>query len=206
MQPLPVNPFEPSVWSEQKVLIDYTVTDGLNKYTVPYDLIDKNVSVRITRDTIEVFYEGNQVAAHLRERRRLQEPIAERAHMPENHRQYLNYTKDDFLSWAKTMGPNTEKTVRFFLESGKAPEQGFKSCVSLKKYANQYKKERIEEACRQILTFSGQPSIRGISILLKSPVTARVAPAATSPTLKTYRRSGGFTRGAEQFREGGDEQ
>lgn len=38
MQPLPVNPFEPSVWSEQKVLIDYTVTDGLNKYTVPYDL------------------------------------------------------------------------------------------------------------------------------------------------------------------------
>lgn len=206
MLPLPVNPFEPSVWSEQKVLIDYTVTDGLNKYTVPYDLIDKNVSVRITRDTMEVFYEGNRVAVHLRENRRMKEPIAERTHMPENHRQYLNYTKDDFLSWAETMGPNTEKIVRFFLESGKAPEQGFKSCVSLKKYADQYKKERIEEACHQILTFSGQPSIRGISILLKSPVTARVAPATTSPTLRTYRRSGGFTRGAEQFREGGDEQ
>lgn len=54
------------------------------------------------------------------------------SHMPENHRQYLTYTKDDFQSWASTIGPNTEKVVRFFLESGKAPEQGFKSCVSLK--------------------------------------------------------------------------
>lgn len=90
--------------------------------------------------------------------------------MPENHRQYLTYTKDDFQSWASTVGPNTEKVVRFFLESGKAPEQGFKSCVSLKKYADRYKSERIEEACRQILLFSGDPSIRGIQALLKSPV------------------------------------
>ena len=38
MQPLPANPYEPSVWSEQTILLDYTVTDGLNKYSVPYDL------------------------------------------------------------------------------------------------------------------------------------------------------------------------
>ena len=37
MQPLPVNPYEPSVWSDQTVLLDYTVTDGLNKYSVPYE-------------------------------------------------------------------------------------------------------------------------------------------------------------------------
>ena len=91
------------------------------------------------------------------------------SHMPENHRQYLTYTKDDFQSWASTIGPNTEKVVRFFLESGKAPEQGFKSCVSLKKYADQYKAERIEEACRQILLFTGDPSIRGIPGLAEIP-------------------------------------
>ncbi len=58
--------------------------------------------------------------------------------MPENHRQYLSYTKDDFGTWAATIGPNTEKVVRFFLESGRVPEQGFKSYVSLKKYAERY--------------------------------------------------------------------
>ena len=36
MQPLPVNPYEPSLWSDQTVLLDYTVTDGLNvKPSVP---------------------------------------------------------------------------------------------------------------------------------------------------------------------------
>ena len=205
MQPLPANPYEPSVWSDQTVLLDYTVTDGLNKYSVPYDLIGEMVSVRVTRDAVEVFFDDNRVAVHIRERKRRHDPVTILAHMPENHKQYLTYTKDDFLTWAATVGPNTEKVVRFFLESGRAPEQGFKSCVSLKKYAESYKPDRIEEACRQILTFSGEPSIRGIGVLLKSPVTRKTAPS-TSPSAKPARRSRGITRGAEQFRKGGDEQ
>lgn len=204
MQPLPANPYEPSIWSEQTILLDYTVTDGLNKYSVPYDLIGEKVSVRMTRDAVEVFFHGNRVAVHPRERSRKRDPITVPSHMPENHRQYLTYTKDDFQSWAESIGPNTEKVVRFFLESGRAPEQGFKSCVSLKKYAERYKKERIEEACRQILCFSGDPSIRAIGVLLKSPVTGRAATDPSSP--KPVRRSRGITRGADQFRKGGAKQ
>lgn len=205
MQPLPANPYEPSTWSEQTILLDYTVTDGLNKYSVPYDLIGESVSVRVTRDTVEVFFGNNRVAVHPREHKRKHDPITVPAHMPENHRQYLTYTKEDFLSWAETAGPNTEKVIRFFLESGRAPEQGFKSCVSLKKYAERYRKERIEEACRQILTFSGDPSIRGLGILLKSPVIGNRA-ANPLPSAKPSRRSRGITRGADQFRKRGDEQ
>ena len=132
MQPLPVNPYEPSLWSDQTVPLDYTVTDGLNKYSVPYDLIGESVSVRMTRGTVEVFFHGNRVAVHPREVSRRRDPVMITSHMPENHRQYLAYTKDDLQSWASTIGPNTERVVRFFLESGTAPEQGFKSCVSLK--------------------------------------------------------------------------
>lgn len=127
-----------------------------------YSLIGELVSVRMTRGTVEVFFHGNRVAVHPREVSRRRDPVMITSHMPENHRQYLAYTKDDLQSWASTIGPNTERVVRFFLESGTAPEQGFKSCVSLKKYADRYKTERIEEACRQILLFTGDPSIRGI--------------------------------------------
>ena len=81
----------------------------------------------------------------------------------------------------------------------------FKSCASLKKYADRYKKERIEEACRQILTFTGAPSIRGIGILLKSPVTGRSSTDPNPSSIPT-RRSRGITRGADQFREGGEDQ
>ena len=203
MQPLPVNPYEPSVWHEQKVLFDYTVSDGTNKYSVPYDLIGKTVSIRVTRDMVEVFFQENRVALHMREHTAKRDAIIKPAHMPEKHRQYLTYTKEDFLSWAAGVGQYTEKVIRFFLESGKAPEQGFKYCVSLRNYGNTYKNERIEEACRQILTFSGEPSIRGISILLKSTVTDKTK--HTPPTgMTAAHRSRGITRGAAQFRKGGD--
>lgn len=202
MQPLPLNPFEPARWSEQKVLLDYTVSDGLNKYSVPYDLIGECVDVRITRDTIEVFFRNDRVAVHAREAYIKHDPITVKAHMPQNHQEYLAYTPDDFKAWAVTIGSNTEKVVRFFLESGRAPEQGFKYCVSLKKYAGQYKPERIEEACRQILQFSGDPSLKGILALLKSPLR-KDHQSIPKPTV---RRSRGITRGADQFREGGNVQ
>lgn len=205
MRPLPANPYEPSVWSEQTVLLDYTVTDGLNKYSVPYDLIGEAVSVRVTCDAVEVFFHGNRVASHIREKSRRRDPVTVPSHMPESHRQYLAYTKDDFRSWAESIGPNTEKVARFFLESGKAPEQGFKSCASLKKFTERYRQERDEEACRQILTFSGEPSIRGLGILLKSPVTGNPS-AGASPAPRPAHRSRGITRGADQFRKGGDGQ
>lgn len=204
MQPLPSNSYEPSVWSEQTVLLDYTVTDGLNKYSVPHDLIGETVSIRLTRDMVEVFWGGNRMAAHPRQQVQMRNPITNPAHMPENHRQYSNYSKEDFLSWAKEVGTSTEKVVRFFLESGRVPEQGFKSCVSLKKYAQRYKNKRIEEACEQILKINGEPSIRGLSVLLKASTKAKNSDKKNKSSLTTPgHRSHGITRGLQQFQEGG---
>ena len=73
-------------------------------------LIGESVSVRVTRNTVEVFFHGNRVAVHPREAGRKRDPVVITSHMPENHRQYLTYTKDDFQSWASTIGPNTEKS------------------------------------------------------------------------------------------------
>ena len=53
--------------------------------------------------------------------------------------------------------------------------------------------------------FSGDPSIRGIQALLKSPVKKDGKTDPSSIQRTNHRRSRGFTRGAEQFREGGDE-
>ena len=38
MLPLPKHPYEPSVWKQQTVGNDYLISDGLNKYSVPYQL------------------------------------------------------------------------------------------------------------------------------------------------------------------------
>lgn len=39
MLPLPKQPYEPSVWKQQTVGNDYLISDGVNKYSVPFDLI-----------------------------------------------------------------------------------------------------------------------------------------------------------------------
>ena len=96
-------------------------------------------------------------------------------HMPQEHQKYLTYNADDFKTWAMSVGPMTEKTVQHFLESGKAPEQGYKVCASLKKIGDRYGRERLENACRRVLAFTTVPSVRNISSLLK-PANKKSSP------------------------------
>lgn len=57
--------YEPAVWtSNLKVGSDYLVSDGLNKYSVPFDLIGETVNLRLTPNT-EVFYRGTRVLCTL---------------------------------------------------------------------------------------------------------------------------------------------
>ena len=56
MLPLPATPFESAVWSVAKVPNDYLVSDGRNKYSVPYNLIGEKVDVRVTKNLVEVYY------------------------------------------------------------------------------------------------------------------------------------------------------
>lgn len=199
LQHLPLAPYEPSTWTTATVRLDYLVTDGLNDYSVPYELIGEKVDIRTTRDTVEIFFGGNRVASHRRSVSRLQGPITLPEHMPENHRRYLSYNKEEFLSWAVTVGSETEKVTRYFLESGKAPEQGYKFCVSLMRLAERYDNQRTEETCREILTYAGTPSIRSISLLMKNPTNRKEGGQVS----ETSHRSHGITRGATQFSKGG---
>ena len=67
MKHLPAVPYELSTWMpNMSVSTDYLISDGRNKYSVPFDLIGENVDVRLTRKTVEVFYHGNRVASHVR--------------------------------------------------------------------------------------------------------------------------------------------
>ena len=85
--------------------------------------IGENVDVRVSKNTVEVFYHSARVAAHVRISSYQREPIVKTEHMPEAHRKYLQYNKEDFETWAVTVGPNTEKVVQHFLNAGKEVEQ-----------------------------------------------------------------------------------
>lgn len=95
MLPLPASAFEPTVWLIAKVANDF-VSDGWNKYSVPYNLIGERVDIRVTRTTVEVFCHGSRVASHLRLQTRQRDPLVKHEHMPPDHQKYLTYNADEF--------------------------------------------------------------------------------------------------------------
>lgn len=166
MRPLPNTDYEPAVWtSNLKVGSDYLVSDGLNKYSVPFDLIGETVNLRLTPNTVEVFYRGTRVAAHFRSHTALRDPAVKPEHMTPEHRKYLSYNEDDFTAWGKSVGEHTAAVVLYFLTGGKEAEQGYKACASLTKLAERYGSARLEKACERLLSFSSTPSIRTLSTM-----------------------------------------
>lgn len=198
MLPLPKRPYEPSVWKQQTVRNDYLISDGLNKYSVPFDLIGEQVQIRLTKDLVEVYFKGSRMTSHKRLEKYIVQPIVKPEHMPSNHREYLYYNADQFKEWAVSVGKSTEEVVKHFLTSGSVPELGYKACVSLTKLGKRYGKKKLEAACERMLAFSSSPSIRTITTLLKN------SKEPNRPTEKTDDSNKyGITRGAAYWRKVG---
>ncbi len=195
MKPLPKERYEFAAWRPNlRVGNDYLVSDGINKYSVPFDLIGEKVDVRVTSGTVEIFFKGSRVASHVRASTVQRNPIVNPNHMPDEHRKYLTYNSDNFLEWAESIGENTKRVVTYFLTSGKEAEQGFKACASLTKLCEKYGKRKLESACVSVLTYTTSPSIRLISTALKN--TAIKSSASTDSQADN---SYGITRGSGYY-------
>ena len=197
MKPLPSQRYELATWNPNiKVGTDYLVSDGRNKYSVPFDLIGEKVDIRLTSTTVEVFFHGSRVAAHVRKPAAQREPIINENHMTPEHRKYLNYNTEDFTVWARSVGENTEKTVTYFLTAGKEPEQGFKSCASLTKLCEKYGKKKLETACAEVLKHTSVPSLRLISTILKNGI---IKQEEQKTEIQENANAYGITRGAAYY-------
>ncbi len=202
MLPLPAVPFEAAVWSVAKVPNDYLISDGQNKYSVPYNLIGEKVDIRVTRNVVEVFFHGSRVASHRRLQTIQREPLVKLEHMPEKHQKYLTYNAGDFSTWAMSVGPMTEKVVQYFLNSGAAAEQGYKACTGLTKLGDRYGRERLETACAMVQAYGATPSVRNISSILKNGQDRKLAKEEKSEQTAPNRY--GITRGASYFQKRGE--
>ena len=199
MLPLPATPYEPAIWLQSKVGNDYLISDGKNKYSVPFDLIGEKVQIRLTRNTVEVFFKGSRMTSHKRLDVCRMKPVIKTDHMPENHKKYLSYNADEFMNWAKDIGKSVLDVVESFLSIGDVPEQGYKSCISLMKLCERYGKKKLNSVCERILCITSAPKIRNIASLLKSDGNNDVQEKESSD--EKY----GITRGAAYYsRNGGN--
>ena len=167
LQPLPASRFEMAVWSKAKIQPDYLIQVGNCKYSVPYEYIGKTVDIRTSDKTIEVFYQSNRIALHVK-KEYSREPIYIPEHMPENHRKYLSYNAEYFKEWSGGIGPAAHNVVIYFLTSHKDEREGYAACVKLTKLAEKYSPERLENACGRALSYTPQPSLKNINTILRN--------------------------------------
>jgi transposase len=198
--PLPKHPFELAEWKRAKVARDYHVNCG-KYYSVPYEYIGKDVSIRTTRTTVEVFYEGMRICSHIKEqggRKYITEPL----HMPPNHQKHGEWNGDRFRGWARNIGPETLAVIESLLSGAKIEEQAYKTCNALLHLSGKYSRECLEAACGRVRGFSPRPSYKAVESVLKS---GAVAPQEKKAEKNDNAVQYGFLRGAGYYSDGGDD-
>jgi transposase len=194
-------PFELASWRIATVQLNYHIAVEKMNYSVPFEYIKRKVDIRMTKDTVEVFYGGNRIASHVRLYGFPGQYRTVTEHMPENHQQYNKWNAERFVSWASAIGPNTEAAVKSLLASRTVEQQSYKSCIGLLKLADKYSVSRLEASCRKALSYTASPSLKIVQTILKTGSDKITDTDGTSEN--TVEQSEfGLTRGAGYYVRG----
>lgn len=145
LRPLPSQPYAFAEWTKARVHIDYHIEIERHYYSVPYALIHRDLDVRYTAMTVEIFHRGQRVASHARSYKIGGHTTID-AHRPKSHQRYLEWTPERLVRWASTVGPFTAALVDTILQSRPHPEQGFRSCLGILRLGKTYGSQRLEAA------------------------------------------------------------
>lgn len=167
MKPLPARPYELSSWKQATVQLNYHIHIDKMNYSVPYEYVGKKVDVKITNDTITVYYKGTAVASHKRLYGRRNQYSTLEIHMPENHQLY-QWNADRFLNWAKSVGPYTCQVIDRHIHRYSVEEQSYKGCISILKLSDKYTAARLENACKLALSHIPNPTYKNIRLILEA--------------------------------------
>jgi transposase len=145
LRPLPVEAYTFAEWKKVRVNIDYHIEIERHYYSVPYTLLHRELDVRYTAMTVEIFHRGQRIASHARSSK-VGGHTTNDAHRPKSHQRYLEWTPERLVRWASTVGPFTAALVDKILQSRPHPEQGFRSCLGILRLGRTYGSDRLEAA------------------------------------------------------------
>ena len=166
LRPLPARPYQFAHCKKVRVHIDYHVEVDRHYYSVPYQLVGKELLARVTNATVELFHKGKRVASHTRSHRRgAHTTLAE--HMPASHRHYAEWSPQRLINWASKAGAATAQAVETILSKRAHPQQAFRSCLGVMRLGKAYGDDRLNAACKRALTL-GSVSYKSLESILKN--------------------------------------
>lgn len=172
LMPLPLDEYVIRHYARCKVQFNYHVylKEDRHYYSVPYQHRGKQVDVRYTAKSVEIYLNNARIALHRRCPGKFGYSTA-KEHMPPGHRFLDDWSAEKFIAWARDIGPQVTVVIERILNTQEHPERGYKVCLGILNLAREYGKERLENACRRALHFD-RLSFKMIANMLKNNLEA----------------------------------
>lgn len=181
LKPLPSQRFSSPEWKIAKVNIDYHIEFERHYYSVPFAFVGKKIDLKATSLAIEIYYQGERIAMHLRVRGSIGRHSTLSEHMPPAHQAHAEWTPERILGWASDTGPKTEELCRKILKSRSHPEQGFRACLGVMRLGKDYTPDRLEKACAIAIEMKSL-RYRAVQDILKNEIDRKVRPLKIVPS------------------------
>lgn len=121
--------------------------DG-NYYSVPFDYRHEKLTAYITDHYIDICYLDTVICTHERFDGKTGKYSTDGSHLvPDSMVPFGELSGKSLRSWAKKIGPNTEKAIDYLLRIRSYEIQGYKVCDTLLHYSTKYSSALLEEAC-----------------------------------------------------------
>ena len=163
--PLPAVPYEMVTRKDATVNFNYHVAFGGAWYSVPFQYVKRTVTVVATARSVSVMCDGRRIAIHERATRK-GEYKTNREHMPDAHRDFVEWDGDRFRRWAREVGPSCEAVVDGILRSRKVEQQSYRSCRGVLGLAKAHGDDLLEESCAKALLRTPRPSYKVVKDIL----------------------------------------
>lgn len=185
LKPLPAGKYEWKDFLSLKVQFNYHLEFSPDKhyYSVPWQYRRKRVSVMYTSGSVDIYFNGQRIAFHKRDRR-ANGYTTIKEHMPAQHQFVSEWNPERMLSWGAGIGESVKVMIEGVLGSREFPEQAYKVCLGILSLAKKYGKERLNNACKRAVAFNYY-SYKAVKNILEKGLD-RVEEEVTAPVLPLH--------------------
>lgn len=148
-----------------RIGFDYTVFVHGTRYTVPEFLVRQEVELRISPETVEVFWRQRRVASHARKDN--SDPVINPEHMPAAHRAFALWESRLTLDLAQQSGRHVFDLMDTLLADIRTREQGYRLHNALQRLLSDFSPSRVDAACCRAIAI-GAPKLNSVRSILRN--------------------------------------
>lgn len=169
--PLPINNYESGEWKTAKLHEDCHIQHKYNFYSAPYQHRGKELDVRVTVASIEIFYQQERIAIHQkRPDSQRGNYSTDKTHLPAKLQAMEEMGVHRQISEAKKVGMQTEKIITTLLTDSSHPLMFMRRTMGILRMKGRYGADKLERACEVLLRHGRtKPSVKDVERMIKSP-------------------------------------